>query len=160
MKKVIAISVAVIMAVSCLFVTGCGCSRVKPSINTNALDRIKIYECNNQGKKGKVVGILKGGAPNAMGSISQMYAEVKTTKEKPKEDTSKAKKVIYFELLNYTDEGKPKDSNYVYVYYIGKKVYCYYKDEQSFGDGDYYLNGYTNVKQSSFDDMIKQAGEK
>ena len=159
MKKITAILLATLTIFMCCFVTGCGCTRVEPKLNTNSLDRIKIFKSNIKEEKGMEIVTLKGGVPNAMGNISQLYAEVKSKNEKPKEDVSKAKKVLFFELLNYTEEGKPKKSNYVYVYYIGSKVYCYYKDKQTFGDGDYYLNGYTNVKQKNFEEMLKQVGD-
>ncbi len=155
MKKLTAILMILATLFTCAFVTGCGCSRVKPKLNTNALDRIKVYESGVNGEKGKNLVTLKGASSQAMGDLSQLYAEVKSTKEKPKEDTSKATKAYLLEILNYTDEGKAKDSNFVNIYYIGDRVYCYYPGEQSFGDGDFYLNGYTNVKQENFENMAK-----
>lgn len=157
MKKTTAILLAVITAFSCLFIAGCGSTakkEEKPAINTNALDRIRIFESSKKEEKGKEIVTLKGEASNAMGYLSQLYAETKSKSESPKKDVSKADKVYFFEILNYTDEGKAKESNYIYIYYIGKKVYCYYKEKQSFGDGDFYINGYTNVKQEDFNNMI------
>lgn len=165
MKKLSCILMVAILAVVAVVSAGCGCSKSDeistksntPSLNTNALDRIKIYDGTGE-KQGELLVTLKGEEKQAMSDIMQMYAETKSESLKKKEDVSKAKKIYYFELLNYQDDGTPKKSNIYYLYFLGDDTYCYYKEKQHFADGEYYICGKTAVSQQNITNMINGVG--
>ncbi|MGN1127150.1 MAG: hypothetical protein ACI4RI_06890 [Ruminococcus sp.] len=160
MKKLSCVLMVVILMAVAVISAGCGCSKsdnntqnTTPSLNTNALDRIKIYEGTGE-KQGKLLVTLKGEEKQAMSDIMQMYAETKNEKLQKKEDVSDAKEIYYFELLNYEDDGTPKKSNVYYLYFLGNDTYCYYKEKQHFADGEYYICGKTAVSQQNITDMV------
>ncbi|MGN0460223.1 MAG: hypothetical protein ACI4HL_04850 [Ruminococcus sp.] len=161
MKKLSCVLLVVILTAVAVVSAGCGCSKSdesstqsnSTSLNTNALDRIKIYEGSGE-KQGNLLVTLKGEAKQAMSDIMQMYAETKNEELKPKKDVSDAKEIYYFELLNYEDDGTPKKSNVYFLYFLGDDTYCYYKEKQHFADGEYYICGKTAVSQQNITDMV------
>ncbi|MGN0461107.1 MAG: hypothetical protein ACI4HZ_01540 [Ruminococcus sp.] len=161
MRKLSCVLLFAVLAVVAVISAGCGCSstdsgstqNTTPSLNTNALDRIKIYDGTGE-KQGDLLVTLKGEAKQAMSDVNQMYAETKSEKLEVKEDVSKAKKIYYFELLNYEEDGTPKKSNVYYLYFLGNKTYCYYREKQHFADGEYYICGNTAVSQQNITDMV------
>ena len=160
MRKLSCLLLIVILTAVAVVSAGCGCSKsddnnktISPSLNTNALDRIKIYAGAGE-KKGELLVTLKGKEKQAMSDIMQMYAETKNEELKPKKDVSNAKEIYYFELLNYEEDGTPKKSNVYFLYFLGDDTYCYYKEKQHFADGEYYICGKTAVSQQNITDMI------
>ncbi|MGN0476034.1 MAG: hypothetical protein ACI4HM_01715 [Ruminococcus sp.] len=161
MKKLSCVLLVAILTVVTVVSAGCGCSNSagnstqnsSPSLNTNALDRIKIYSGAGE-KQGELLVTLKGEAKQAMSDTMQMYAETKSEKLQKKEDVSNAKEIYYFELLNYEDDGTPKKSNVYFLYFLGNDTYCYYKEKQHFADGEYYICGKTAVSQQNITDMV------
>ena len=161
MRKLSSVLMVAVLAMVAVISAGCGCSstdsgstqNTTPSLNTNALDRIKIYDGTGE-KQGDLLVTLKGEAKQAMSDIMQMYAETKNEKLQPKKDVSKAKEIYYFELLNYEKDGTPKKSNVYYLYFLGNKTYCYYREKQHFADGEYYICGNTAVSQQNITDMV------
>lgn len=160
MRKLSCLLLVAVLAVVAVISAGCGCSNTgekadstTPSLNTNALDRIKIYSGAGE-KKGDLLVTLKGEAKQAMSDINQMYAETKNEQLQPKKDVSDAKEIYYFELLNYEEDGTPKKSNVYFLYFLGDDTYCYYKDKQHFADGEYYICGKTAVSQQNISNMV------